>query len=323
MRLSALGDVVCGLPAATVIRRAVPDSEITWAVDSRFEGIVQCCDAVDHVARVAPGHGLRNFRVTGQFDAVLDLQGLLKSSLVGRLTRAKRRYGYHWQRESAALLIPKVRPAAESLHIVEQVADVARVAVGTDDSAIDFALRPQSADCVALRQRLADVGADPERFVVMNAGAGWATKRWPAASFAFVAREVAERGWSPVFVGGRAASDQAAFEEVRRAGADAALSLVGQTTVRELVALISMAGAHLGGDTGSSHITAAVGRPAIGLYSITNPIRSCPYGQLHRCHYDPVALDRIAPEDVLKTLFEALGYTARHAISGPHGSNDA
>ncbi|MER3497087.1 MAG: hypothetical protein C4320_10260, partial [Armatimonadota bacterium] len=85
------------------------------------------------------------------------------------------------------------------------------------------------------------------------------------------------------------------------------VNLLGETSVRELVALMSLAAAHIGGDTGSTHLAAALGIPAIGLYSITRPQRSCPYGGIGRCHYDVAGLDRISPDAVLPTVLNALG----------------
>ena len=84
------------------------------------------------------------------------------------------------------------------------------------------------------------------------------------------------------------------------------VNLVGQTSMEELVALLSLAKGHIGGDTGSSHLAAGLGIPAIGLYSITKPVRSCPYGQIDRCHYDARGLAHIQPKEVFGTLMEAI-----------------
>ena len=84
------------------------------------------------------------------------------------------------------------------------------------------------------------------------------------------------------------------------------VSLVGKTSLGQLVGLIQLGAAHLGGDTGSSHIAAALGKPAVGLYSATRPERTCPYGQIARCHYDPTGLAAISPEAVATTLLEAI-----------------
>src|ERR1022692_2852333 len=79
-RLSALGDTVCSLPAAVALKRGFPDCHITWIVDPRFAGIVECCEAVDATMTVKPS--LKTIPTfDDRFDAALDLQGLLKSAL--------------------------------------------------------------------------------------------------------------------------------------------------------------------------------------------------------------------------------------------------
>ncbi|HVL40143.1 MAG TPA: glycosyltransferase family 9 protein, partial [Fimbriimonadaceae bacterium] len=113
-------------------------------------------------------------------------------------------------------------------------------------------------------------------------------------------------GFDSVLIGGRAQADLEAVAEVERSCRTAPAMLAGQTTIRELIALLSLAEAHVGGDTGSTHLMAALGRPAIGLYSITRPQRSCPYGQIERCLYDPQALAAIHPEAVMAKLEQAL-----------------
>jgi len=109
-----------------------------------------------------------------------------------------------------------------------------------------------------------------------------------------------------VFIG--AEPDRPVFRAVVDAGAGDVLDLVGKTSVAELVALISIADAHVGGDTGSSHVAAALGKPAIGLYSATRPERTCPYGQRDNTLYDPSGLGAIDPGRVLDKLLAAIGH---------------
>lgn len=297
-RLSSLGDVICGLPVAVALREAFPKDEIFWAVDPRFAGIPLCCAAIDQTILIRKPTDLDPYR---PFDVAIDLQGLLKSALVVARSGARVRVGYHWQREGARLFSRPVMPDPTSVHIVDQYVDVAR-ALGATMHVARFGLRPLAEDLEDMRRLLAEHGIDSTRvegrFVVLNAGAGWASKRWPPDSFAEVARGVRERGLHAVFIGAGEA-DQVVFREVAEGGAPDAVSFLGKTTVRELVALLTLAHAHVGGDTGSSHLAAALGVPAIGLYSITRPERSCPYGQIERCLYDPSSLSRIAPSAVL------------------------
>lgn len=304
MRLSALGDVVCGLPVAVALREAFPDDEISWAVDPRFASIPQCCQAIHRTLIVRKPTDLDPFR---PFDIAIDLQGLLKSALVVARSGAGVRVGYHWQREGASLFSRAVFPDPSSLHIVDQYVDVAR-ALGASMERARFGLKPVAEDLDDMRRLLTDNGIEAHqiegRFVVLNAGAGWASKRWPPAAFAEVAKGLRDRGLPPVFIGAGPA-DSAAYEEIESSGAGA-VSLIGKTTVRELVALLTLARLHIGGDTGSTHLAAALGVPAIGLYSITRPERSCPYGQIDRCLFDPRGLADIPPSAVLALVDASL-----------------
>lgn len=302
-RLSALGDTVCSLPAAVALKKSFPDCHITWAVDPRFAGIVECCTAVDEVVRVKPS--LKSIPTyQGRFEAALDLQGLLKSALCIARAKADRKVGYHWQREGARFFSERILPDPTSFHIVDQYVDVARALGGEMDRA-EFALVPKEEDVLNVRRKLKEREVYG-RFVVMNAGAGWATKRWPPSHFAAVIDALADRDLPSVLIGGKGPADIAAAEEVISLCKTKPTSLLGETSVRELVALIRLASAHLGGDTGSTHIAAALETPAVGLYSITRPQRSCPYGQIDRCHFDRTGLAAILPDPVLQTVLQAV-----------------
>jgi ADP-heptose:LPS heptosyltransferase len=292
--------VVCTLPAAVALKASFPGCEITWCVDRRFVGVVELCSAVDRAVAWPKSRPDRKAAMArlGEFDAAFDLQGLFKSGVIVGMAKAGRKLGYHWRREGAWLFSRRVVPDPSSLHVTDQYVDVVR-AFGAQCGTAEFGLKPLPEDAARVNSMLPTGG-----IVVCNAGAGWSTKRWPAAHFATLASRLHERGVRVAFIG--AESDRPAFEEVRRAGAPNALDLVGRTTVKELVALLSVAKAHVGGDTGSTHIAAALGVPAIGLYSLTRPERSCPYGQRHNTLYDAQGLERIGPDRVLKALDAAI-----------------
>lgn len=298
-RLSALGDVVCTLPVATALK-SLPEARVEWLVDPRFAGIVECCTAVDQVHVWKGTYDPRKVPRLGEFEAALDLQGLLKSALPLAFLKAKRKLGYHWRREGSALFAQAVLPDPTSFHVVDQYVDVARAAGATADRA-EWRLEPKTEDTTAMRGLLAEHGIEGA-FVILNAGAGWATKRWPPERFAAVADAL---DLPCVLIGGKATADLEAAQAVIQAAKRPPANLLGKTSVRQLVALVALARAHVGGDTGSSHLAAALGMPAIGLYSITRPQRSCPYGQIERCLYDPSGLAGITTESVLAKLREA------------------
>lgn len=300
-----MGDCVCTLPVAAAIKSSFPDSVITWAVDPRFAGIIECSKAVDEIVRVKPGFAPKSWpSVPGDFEYALDMQGLSKSGLVVARAKAKHKLGYHWQRELAPFFSSKVLPDPTSLHVVDQYVDVARY-IGAQADVADFQMYPLEEDRTKMQSLLAENGITGA-FVIANAGAGWVTKRWPGEHYARLAELLAEKGIQFALLGGKAAGDVEAAESVVSESKVPIVNLLGKSSVRELVALISLANAHVGGDTGSTHVAAALGVPAIGLYSITKPERSCPYGQIHRCHYDPDSLSNIDPVNVFGTVWEAI-----------------
>ncbi|MEI7575570.1 MAG: glycosyltransferase family 9 protein [Armatimonadota bacterium] len=287
------------------LKQAFPESKITWAVDPRFAGIIECCSSVDEIQRVKTGFKPASWpSFDTKFELALDMQGLSKSGLVVARAKADKKLGYHWQRELAPLFSAAVMPDASSLHVVDQYVDVARAA-GAECDRAEFGMAPLEEDRDKCKSLLAEHGVEGP-FVVMNAGAGWASKRWPSLHFSRLSDMISAKGISPVFIGGKAEGDQQAFREVEQEAKSGVVNLLGKTSVRELVSLISLANAHVGGDTGSSHVAAALGVPAVGLYSITKPVRSCPYGQIHRCHYAERKLGDIEPETVFRTVWEAV-----------------
>ncbi len=282
-RLSALGDVTCTLPVAVALRKLWPDAEIVWAVDRRFSGIVACCPSVNQVVEWPKnfGEARRLAGTLGEFDIALDMQGLLKSALPVFFVKAKRKMGYHWQREGSWLFSQKVRPDPTSFHVVDQYVDVART-LGAEVDRAEFDLHPFEEDISFVEQKLMEEGRDEARpLVICHAGAGWATKRWPPESFADLSRFLNLEGYEVAFLGTKA--DRASFDDVRRFKPGPVLDLLGKTNVRELVALLSLAQLHVAGDTGSIHIASALGVPCLGLYTMTKPERSCPYGNIAEC----------------------------------------
>lgn len=277
-RLSALGDVVCTLPVAAALKTTWPGCDITWICDKRFRGILDCCTSVDTIVERprTPGE-VRNLE---KFDIAFDMQGLFKSGVLVGSVKAKQKLGYHWQREFSNLFSQRVIPDPTSLHIVDQYVDVARAA-GANVDAAEFNLAPMPDDIAKIDNLLVSKGWQQEKLIVCNAGAGWVTKRWNPTKYADLVNLSHESNVQICFLG--SPGDQEAFAEINNLAGGRAINMVGETNIRELVSLVSLATVVVGGDTGSTHIAAALGRPTIGIYTITNPIRSCPYGQYENC----------------------------------------
>ena len=89
-------------------------------------------------------------------------------------------------------------------------------------------------------------------------------KRWPAQRYAEMAVRLREKGVHPVMLGGK--GDEAAAAAIATDCADA-VNLLGQTSLLEVAGLARRAAGAVGNDTGPMHIAAAVGCPAVALFS--------------------------------------------------------
>ncbi|MDD7703490.1 lipopolysaccharide heptosyltransferase I [Campylobacter sp.] len=90
MKLSALGDIVHASVVVQFIRKHIANAHISWFCDARFEQIARLLAGLDEVVALPlkDKKFLKSFEILrqkqGQFDIIIDLQGLLKSALVSR-----------------------------------------------------------------------------------------------------------------------------------------------------------------------------------------------------------------------------------------------
>lgn len=342
VKLSAIGDVVHALPVASALHRAFPHLEIDWVVGERAAPIVRCHPAVNRVIALSGSlrfsldtlaqlRHLRSELIARRYQIALDLQGLTKSALIAALSGAPLRLGCDWLRELAPLFVKRVPRRPSSVHIVDQLLDVAH-SLGAPDEPPLFELQiPEESrgDAMGLLRR-AEVDGP---FAVINpsAGAG-GNKGWRPEGYGAVANTLArEMGLHVVLVG--APSDRDVAERTKAASNARLADLTGQTDLLQLAALLGMAEIHICGDTGSAHLAAALNVPVVSIFGRSNPDRLAPYGQqdfvVHRrdqcaprcaafharapvnsrqkCLSPPPAcLDAVQPEDVLAAVRRVL-----------------
>lgn len=299
-RMSSMGDVIHTLPVAAALKGLAEDVEIVWAAGRTYGSLVSLCTAVDETV-IMKNSFWKNVSVVkglGKFDVALDMQGLFKTAWVVFHADAPKKLGYHWQREGSGLFSSPVKPDPTSHHVVDQYLDVAR-ALGSKVHTADFCLRPRADEVAKMQELLAGAGRDESRpLVLANPSSARAVKRWSPDLMAHAVRILDSAGFQVAFIG--TAQEDWAYQEVADCGLPPVMNLLGKTSVTELVALISLAKAHIGGDTGSTHIAAALGVPAYSVYTATRPQRSCPYGQIHRCMTsDPVELTDLIKRELL------------------------
>jgi lipopolysaccharide heptosyltransferase I len=286
-RLSAIGDCIQTMPLAVALRDALPDAFIAWAVEGVAGTLIERHAAVDLALRL-PRKFLRSptavwglTRVLKQqaFDIAIDPQGLTKSALVAWLSGARRRIGFERPvaREISTWLYTN-RVASCQTHVVDRYLELLQP-LGVTASVARFDFPADAAAECRMRAALAGLGV-AGGYAVVNPGAGWDSKLWPADRYAAVAIDLA-RSWGlgtvVVWAGDR--ERRWAEEIVRSSGGSAVMA--PPTSLLELAAILRQARIFIGSDTGPLHMAAAVGTPCVGIYGPTQPARCGPYGQGH------------------------------------------
>lgn len=327
LRFGAMGDILHTLPAASHLRRVLPDARIVWAAEPRWAPLLADNPAIDAVFplplkswRRKPFHtsswkGLRaaiaELRAE-QFDCAIDFQGLLKSALTARLSGAAERIGFarNELRESLAARFYTRSAAANRRHVVDKNLALARGAVGGDAKPAEFWL-----PAGRISERLPDGD-----FLLASPFAGWRAKEWPLPRYA----ELAELAWEQrrlPLVLDCAPGDLAAIEELAATAPEGAIR-PHPSSIEELIGATRRARAVVGLDSGPLHLAAALGAPGVALFGPTDPLRNGPYGSSVRVlrrpsarttykrggSYDP-SLESLAAEEVWDALTERLDAT--------------
>src|SRR5688500_8483405 len=298
VRLGALGAVVHAIPAAAALREAFPDARTDWIVDWRHRGMVDLVSAIDRVL-VVPGssiagwsHAVRDLRQV-RYDVALDLQGLLKSAVFARASGAARVIGFsiwHLREKTARPFYSEAGAAADGQaeHVIQKNLRLLRT-VGVADERVAFPLAHVDSPAVAAVRSA--IGAQP--FAMINPGAAWPNKRWPADRFGEVAAFVRDvRGLPSIVLWGP--GEEALARAVVDASSGAA-RIAPPTSIADLLALGREASLMVSGDTGPLHIAGAAGTPTVAIFGPTDPHRNGPWSDADivvsrydgcGCHYD-------------------------------------
>jgi len=207
-----------------------------------------------------------------RYDVAVDLQGAIRSAVLTRWSGARVVYGAAEPRESPASLWYTRRGVARGAHVIEQNLSVAEAVAQKKMTAprVEFPHDREAEQRIDRRLAEAAVG----EFAILNPGAGWGAKRWPAERYGRVARALAADGLRSILNYGPGEEDLA--REAEAASDGAAITIKGSIT--ELIALTRRARLFIGGDTGPLHLAAALRVPVVAIFGPTDPARNGPYG---------------------------------------------
>jgi heptosyltransferase II len=299
-----LGDAVMTTPALLRLREKFPAAHITLLTAEKLKDLWLHHPALNETISFAPGESVfsvgKRLRA-GKFDLALVLPNSPRSALEVFLAGIPRRIG-HARPWRNFFLTQTVTPRADAVNMRKRsVGEIRNLISEHSTFNIQHPKIPQSAHQIFEYLNLAAaLGANPEPLtpqlfvtpeeietakkkfglkkinrpiIGLNPGAEYGpAKRWPVEKFIAAAGEIQQRTncvW--LIFGGNADANTTAQIESAIGSRQSAINLAGQTSLRELMALLKFCRVLLTNDTGPMHVAAALGTPVVVPFGSTSP----------------------------------------------------
>jgi len=309
VRLDHLGDVLFARPALAVLRRAHPQARITVLVSPAGAELLARDLAVDECLVFDAPWFRRGPKPAGQqgwqalvrqlrgqaFDLSLDLRGDLRHHILLWLAGVKVRIGY--TATGGGFLLHSPLRLAVGMHEVERNFEAAEAA-GAVQRPTAY---PRLVLAPAEMHTAAKTWKQRSRRVIVHPAAGDPAKCWPLENFRKVCDDLAAAGCEVLLVGSVSERDAAA--RLVRRSQPRVRNLCGQTTVRQLAALITTAQLVVANDSGPAHIAVTQGVPVVMLWSETNQVEE--WGPWGRPRHATVVRQPLRPEAPAEALAAA------------------
>jgi heptosyltransferase-1 len=179
-------------------------------------------------------------------------------------------YGAAQPRENVASMFYTRQVMVRGSHIVEQNLSLAEAVARRPLEMPEIEFPHDAAVEKQCEHRLARI----RDFALLNPGAGWGAKQWPAERYGQVAQRLAEDGVKSLINFGP--GEEPLVRAVELASDGKAQGIACSLT--ELIALTRRARLFIGGDTGPMHLAAALEIPVVAIFGPTNPTRNGPFG---------------------------------------------
>ncbi len=283
VRLSAIGDACQALAVVRAIQDTWPETHVTWIIGKTEATLLADIPGVEFII-FDKAKGLAAYRHVRRklggrrFDAALCMHASLRANFLYPLIRTRVRLGYDRARarDYQALFTNHRVPSTDGLHVQEVMLSFARY-IGVPERPLRWDI-PLSETQRELAASL--VEKDRPLLLISPCSSQRARnyRNWSAENYAAAARHAQQKfGCKIVLTGGHSATEQEYASIIRKLAGNDVVNLMGDTSLKQLLALIDAADCVLCPDSGPAHMATTVGTPVIGLYATSNPARTGPY----------------------------------------------
>ncbi len=277
MRLSAMGDVLLATPVLRMLKKSRPGCRIDFLVKNTYVSLLKANPHVGRILVFDSAGGLRGLLAlarsirNSRYDAVVDLQGNFRSRVLSFFSGAPLRSRACMHRFRRFLLVHfGWNTYRRIVPVPLRYLDSLPFGVEDDGEGLELEV-PDAA--VSKVRGLLNIPARSKKAMIaaLAPGAGRATKQWPADRFAETGRELADRGWHIVLVGGKNDAGVCArvSQAMRTEQAPAPSDLSGKLSLLETAAVLQLSGILITNDTGVMHMASATGTRTVALFGPT------------------------------------------------------
>jgi len=278
IKLRAIGDVLLSTPVVQNLHDRFPLAKIDFVTDKFAADVVTGNPWLSSVLTFDRKHDssvgmIRQVREK-KYDLIVDLFSNPRSAIITGLSGARLRAGFpfRWRKYAYNIIIP---PRAGDIHNIDFNLDaLRRLDIPVSHFQPYFPLDSRSVQFAD--DWLHGHNLDGKTVVGLNPSGGWYTKRWGLEHYALLGDLISERyGASIIVLWGPGEEDDARhIQEHMKLPA----SVIPQTTLSQLGAIIHRCAFIVSNDSGPMHIAASLNIPTLGIFGPTNPRQQGPYG---------------------------------------------
>jgi heptosyltransferase-2 len=331
-----VGDAIMAIPAFEAIRKSRPGAEIvilgrpavadTYHNQPFVDGVIEFDFQGRHRGWLGRARLVDELRRENFTVAVL-LQNAFEAAWLAWRTGIPERIGYARDGRSALLTKPIQVPRPgeiprhESHYYLELLRRAGWIEARGDIEPIHLLVSDAARGAMESKLNAAGSRCGAWRCAIAPGASYGAAKCWLPERFAALAdRLISECGADVILFG--TSGEREVAERICSAMKGRAISLVGQTTTRDLPALLSACSVFVGNDSGAMHVAAAVGLPVVGIFGPTDPEATRPVTQdftllrepvscspcfLRRCPVDHRCMTRIEVGSVFSAVLQTRG----------------
>jgi len=340
VHFEAIGDVLRATPAIRGLKERYPDSHLSFLTFPLCAEILENNPFIDRIIvydkrkyrrellkRKTPLKDIffevKSFIKSLQqekFDLVINLHSTPHSAILTSLIKAKEVRGHFFDEFGQSsfgdkwtyylMLVTSSTGIARSVSHEELYALTADVDMSFKELFLNLTLEEKERAASLLKEHKV---TREDKLIAIHPGAGWPEKRWSEESFAKLAGSLLGQGAKVVFLGSK--WERGGVERILKQMENEAINLTGQTSLREMAAIIDQASLLISNDTCATHFAGALRTPSIilcgptliwsqswdGNILIQSDVRCAPCGHGEGCK-NHICMEAIPPEAVLKAI---------------------